>query len=40
VVEEAVEIAPEAGGDETVEAVADDVVEVADDAAPAEDDKA
>lgn len=40
VVAEATEVVPEADGDETIEAAADEVVEASDDAAPAEDDKA
>ncbi|MEY4170146.1 MAG: hypothetical protein RLZ94_1219 [Actinomycetota bacterium] len=40
VVAEATEVVPEADGGETIEAVAEDVVEAPDDAAPAEDDKA
>lgn len=40
VVAEATEVVPEADGDEAIEAVAEDVVEAPDDAAPAEDDKA
>ena len=40
VVDEATEVVPEVDGDEAIEAVAEDVVEAPDDAAPAEDDKA
>jgi large subunit ribosomal protein L17 len=40
VVAEATEVVPEVDGDEAIEAVAEDVVEAPDDAAPAEDDKA
>lgn len=40
VVAEATEVVPEADGEETIEAAADEVVEASDDAAPAEDDKA